>query len=450
MARGMRRLRDTGFWWSEDELDLRASGTINGGGVFAKRNISVDRAVVKIPKSGCITWRTSSLADTLTQAFRPRRVGPRGVLAEVPVHVKLILCLMHELLLGNRSPWAPYLATVPECEAGIPILWPKGEACELLRGTELDEHCQFKRLEIASEYRTHVQPLTQDFPQLFPLPAYSLAQYARKASLVSSRSFTIDSWHGPGMVPFADLFNHLTDGEHLHFTGLAEEEEEEKEGRKETEADTESGMDLNRPTASWRRDRDRESESFGDTGRRESRRGDESVSGSEGESEESECGDDYLIMESVRPVKKGGEVFNTYGAIGSAPLLVRYGFVDTDNSHDFVSLSERHLVYGTLLWAAGPREEGKTTTCLEGGRETVGLVLDLTSRGEWTPHIRLEFCRRYGLINEAGPGCRYVADASCMCMCVKTHSCSPVIHDTTSHTGKVTSILVRKFRQTLR
>ena len=116
MARGMRRLRDTGFWWSEDELDLRASGTINGGGVFAKRNISVDRAVVKIPKSGCITWRTSSLADTLTQAFRPRRVGPRGVLAEVPVHVKLILCLMHELLLGSGSLECKHISI---CTTGI-------------------------------------------------------------------------------------------------------------------------------------------------------------------------------------------------------------------------------------------------------------------------------------------------------------------------------------------
>jgi SET domain-containing protein 6 len=34
-------------------------------------------------------------------------------------------------------------------------------------------------------------------------------------------------------VPFADLFNHRTDGEHLHFTGIAEDSESESESESE-------------------------------------------------------------------------------------------------------------------------------------------------------------------------------------------------------------------------
>ena len=219
-------LRQTGFWWDDRELDLRASGTISAGGVFARRDIAVGRTCVRIPKSGCITWRTSSLSSALeaasagaaATAARPRG-GERGkavrgarsgggaavargagLLPDVPANVKLILCLIHEIHLGAQSPWAPYLQTLPACEAGIPLLWPQSEAGQLLRGTELDEHCQFKRGELAQEWREHVEPLTRRFPSLFPLPTYALAEYVKKSTLVSSRSFGIDSHHGPGMV----------------------------------------------------------------------------------------------------------------------------------------------------------------------------------------------------------------------------------------------------------
>jgi len=79
-------------------------------------------------------------------------------------------------------------------------------------------------------------------------------------------------------VPFADLFNHRTDGEHLHFTGTEEK-----------------------------------SESEGDSSDEE---------GAGGQERERECGDTELVMQTVLAVKKGHEVFNTYGNIGSAPLLV--------------------------------------------------------------------------------------------------------------------------------
>lgn len=39
-------------------------------------------------------------------------------------------------------------------------------------------------------------------------------------SLLLSSSYSLHCRaHGPGLVPFADLFNHLSGSEHVHFTG---------------------------------------------------------------------------------------------------------------------------------------------------------------------------------------------------------------------------------------
>ena len=89
-------------------------------------------------------------------------------------------------------------------------------------------------------------------------------------------------------MPFADLFNHLSGAEHVHFTGhgadapnmAGEEEEEEKEEEEEEEEDGQ---------------------------------GEDCVSrGREGATRKE------LFMEVVRPAKKGDELFNTYGKLSSA------------------------------------------------------------------------------------------------------------------------------------
>ncbi|KAL0303599.1 UNVERIFIED_CONTAM: Ribosomal lysine N-methyltransferase 3 [Sesamum radiatum] len=46
----------------------------------------------------------------------------------------------------------------------------------------------------------------------------------------------------------------------------------------------------------------------------------------------------YLEMIIVRDVKAGTEVFNTYGSLGNAALLHRYGFTEPDNPFDILNL----------------------------------------------------------------------------------------------------------------
>ena len=55
-----------------------------------------------------------------------------------------------------------------------------------------------------------------------------------------------------------------------------------------------------------------------------------------------------LEMVMVKDVKVGAEVFNTYGLLGNAALLHRYGFTEPDNPFDIVNI-DLELV---LQWSA--------------------------------------------------------------------------------------------------
>ena len=96
-------------------------------------------------------------------------------------------------------------------------------------------------------------------------------------------------------MPFADLFNHLSGAEHVHFTG-------------EGESDRESGQE---------EEEEEEEKSIRCGDRRKGKGGERRRSGIAG------GGIDDLFMELVRPVKRGEEIFNTYGQLGSAALLAR-------------------------------------------------------------------------------------------------------------------------------
>jgi len=213
------RLLETGVSWDDTEIEMCARGTVSAGGVCARRNIAKGRSIIKIPKSACLCWRTGALA----QSLKASRVGvslpggPRLLsLDDVPDTVRLVLCLLHEIDLGAKSRWAPYLATMPNCDAGVPLLWPSADL-KLLDGTELEEHCVTKRKETSAEWHTHIAPLAKQHPALFRPSSHTYDQYAKACTLVSSRSFTIDELHGCGMIPFADLFNHSTTDAHLQF-----------------------------------------------------------------------------------------------------------------------------------------------------------------------------------------------------------------------------------------
>lgn len=158
---------------------------------------------------------------------------------------------------------------------------------------------------------------------------FGVEHYFAAKSLIASRSFEIDDHHGFGMVPLADLFNHKTGAEDVHFTSISSHF-----GNSDYACDTmkyetdnnDSGDTLNKEFLSP-----------------ESHSGGRDVCSST-------MVDSPAVLEMiiVKDVKAGAEVFNTYGSLGNAALLHRYGFTEADNPYDIVNIDLELVVQWSL------------------------------------------------------------------------------------------------------
>uniref|UniRef100_A0A453G7P1 SET domain-containing protein n=3 Tax=Aegilops tauschii TaxID=37682 RepID=A0A453G7P1_AEGTS len=135
------------------------------------------------------------------------------------------------------------------------------------------------------------------------------------------------------MVPLADLFNHKTDGEHVHFTksdASDSDEEEDGDDQSNTDLDEEGDDDQNNVELVEEEDGDDQSNASAD----EQSTVENSTANPSGEG----SNDEDLEMIIVREANPGDEVYNTYGTMGNAALLHRYGFTELDNPYDIVNI----------------------------------------------------------------------------------------------------------------
>lgn len=51
-----------------------------------------------------------------------------------------------------------------------------------------------------------------------------------------------------------------------------------------------------------------------------------------------------LLMKAIKPIKKGEQIYNTYGDLCNADLLRKYGFADENNPHDIVEINGQVVV----------------------------------------------------------------------------------------------------------
>lgn len=77
------------------------------------------------------------------------------------------------------------------------------------------------------DWKENILPLVYSAPQSLNPSSFSVKEYFAARSLIASRSFQIDEYHGFGMVPLADLFNHKTGAEEVHFTSVSPNQEYE-------------------------------------------------------------------------------------------------------------------------------------------------------------------------------------------------------------------------------
>lgn len=167
---------------------------------------------------------------------------------------------------------------------------------------------------IYQDWKECILPLLDLLPPDVDPNFFGPDRYLAAKSLIASRSFEIDDYHGSGMVPFADLFNHKTGAEDVHFTCLSSHYDLD---------DLEKGSSVSVSSAHGNGDPEPSTSS------------DLECSSSAGYEDDNPM---VLQMVMIKDVKAGVEVFNTYGCLGNAALLHRYGFTEPENPYDIVNI----------------------------------------------------------------------------------------------------------------
>ncbi|KAH7685237.1 Histone-lysine N-methyltransferase protein [Dioscorea alata] len=310
-----RRLRAFRRWMrscaiaSSDALEIVENAS-SGIAVKALCELREGDVVATIPKAACLTIRTSAARTAIEEA------GIDGSLG-------LSFALMFERSLGATSKWFGYLQVLPEREE-VPLVWSSEEVDRLLAGTELHKTVQEDQAVICEDWKEYIEPLIHSGPLELDPKFFGVDQYFSAKTLVASRSFQIDDYHGYGMVPLADLFNHKTGAENVHFTSEflpSDSDEEDDAVVTDTSGNDQSpSVDLNTNSAG------------------DSPVAQQGYNHDPASREHSDGDPDTLEMIIVRDVEAGAEVFNTYGLMGNAALLHRYGFTEPDNHFDIVNI----------------------------------------------------------------------------------------------------------------
>ncbi|XVF58909.1 hypothetical protein PTKIN_Ptkin07bG0103800 [Pterospermum kingtungense] len=324
-----RRLRAFKRWMKSQGIEC--SDTLEftdcpeqGISVRALCDLKEGDVVATIPKAACLTIKTSGARQIIESA------GLDGALG-------LSLALMYEKSLGHDSPWAGYLQLLPPQEC-LPLVWTLEELDSLLCGTELHKTVKEDKALIYEDWKENILPLVYSAPQTLRPISFSVEEYFAARSLIASRSFQIDEYHGFGMVPLADLFNHKTGAEDVHITSVSSNLESDDDA----DSNNSDNNELNKISVL-----DKKASGTDSTGENSYIHSDSEYS--------SVSGNDPMMLQMimVREVKSGVEVFNTYGSLGNAALLHRYGFTESYNPFDIVNIDlELVLKWGCTLFSS--------------------------------------------------------------------------------------------------
>ncbi|TFY68083.1 hypothetical protein EVJ58_g1232 [Rhodofomes roseus] len=292
-------------WSADNQLQLQPSlriqfSTASGIAVFSETFIGKNDILASIPKAGILSTKSTSLAEKIPPA-------PYGLGAQLA----LSLAVCHELAQGTASRWHGYLQSLPPSTVPIALLWGNSDALDSpsdgeeakgwIAGTEVErmvrgEQGQDPLDKIYQYYYSVARPLLPE--------SCMISHFLHAYSLVSSRAFMVDAYHGLSMVPIADAFNHTTEN-HVHLEcdydvcPLCGSFAECPHDREDAPSSSSEPMDWQSPSVA----------SVPDT----------------------------CDMVANRPIPAFSEVFNTYGSRKSnASLLAWYGFALDENENDSV------------------------------------------------------------------------------------------------------------------
>ncbi|ODV77870.1 uncharacterized protein CANTADRAFT_26887 [Suhomyces tanzawaensis NRRL Y-17324] len=207
-------LEKNAFW--RNELIIRPS-KYGGIGVFAPDQMDYeDPLLLRIPKTSVLSAKNSLIYNLLVD-YKYEEVdistGMYGV----------IISVIYELSAGTKSPWYEYLNSIDFENSSVPVcLWDqddkdnfKNTEVDLLNLLNPDELIQFyqeciKFAKASSQYVAIPAILNEDKASSAELVKLAqLHKFGQVVLSVISRAFKIDDYYDLGMVPGADLFNHM-------------------------------------------------------------------------------------------------------------------------------------------------------------------------------------------------------------------------------------------------
>ena len=240
--------------------------------VRATRDIPSDTTIFVIPKTSLVCANNSVSGDGIREA-------------ELGGGLALNACALAERaasLQSAQAPFAGYFSILAKYgEQTLPMFWDETLRKEL-RGTELERHLAEDDEAFREDYETCIAPLLDEYPEIFPRELCDLAAFKAVASIAASRAFFVGGKYGECLVPCADLFNHRTGENSVAVFGVEDSSDDE---------DSDETFDENND---------------GDDNRE-------------------------LMIKTVKFIKAGDELFNTFGSQSNASLLHKYGFCETHN-----------------------------------------------------------------------------------------------------------------------
>uniref|UniRef100_A0A3Q3MP08 N-lysine methyltransferase SETD6 n=1 Tax=Mastacembelus armatus TaxID=205130 RepID=A0A3Q3MP08_9TELE len=248
-----------------NKVYVSKEGTVAEYGMLAKDNIEEGEVLFTIPRSALLHQGTTKVSTLLEK-------GDKSSLESSSGWVPLLLALLYEHT-SSQSYWKPYLSLWTDFKKlDHPMFWSKEERDRLLRGTGIPEAVDTDLANIYREYTDVVLPFMTRHPDLWNPDTHTLELYTQLVAFVMAYSF-----QEPQVEDVDD----------------EEDEEEEKP----------PNPPMMVPMADMLNHESNHNANL-------------------------EFTPDSLKMVCIRPIRKGEEVFNTYGQMANWQLLHMYGFTE--------------------------------------------------------------------------------------------------------------------------
>lgn len=304
--------------------DLRLQN--EGRGIIAIEDIDEGETIFEIPRSIMLNIESCSLIEQ-----HPEVVNELKLLNQWEA---LIIVLLYELKVKElTSKWSPYFDILPISDSESykfnQLMFWSDEELELLKPSLIIQ--RIGRELAKGMYNKLFPNIVLNKMKLEELKDVTLDEYHKIASLIMSYSFDIEKLNKYGVV----------EGNGEHDEDEEQEQEEPEEGDDETsdsefkeeimendnkEAESPISSDEEYPDSILNDTFLKAMIPLADTLNADTNLHNASL----------EYHGDKLIIKAIKPIKKGGQIYNTYSDHPNSEILRRYGYVELEGSkHDF-------------------------------------------------------------------------------------------------------------------